>query len=73
MPKKIDENKPFVVKATVLKYETDYGSIHFKVSVEGSGFVGSGDSISIGMAFETAYSDLMNKVSVAIFQETDNP
>jgi hypothetical protein len=61
----------YVVKTTVERMPPERFSTYQKycVTVEGSGFTGTGTEISLSEAFKTAYEDLMVKVSEAIFTE----
>lgn len=62
--------KPFTVKTTILKGKSTYGTYdEYTVTVEGSGFSGTAKSMKMSLAFEEAYTKLMDKVSEAIFQE----
>lgn len=70
--KKTEEEQPksFTVKTTVTKTRSRYDTFdEYKIMVEGSGFVGEAQEMSLSSAFEKAYNDLMSKVSVAIFQD----
>lgn len=70
--KKTEQNSPkgFTVKTTVIKTRSTYDTYdEYKVTVEGSGFSGEAQSMTLSGAFEKAYDDLMSKVSEAIFQE----
>lgn len=60
----------YSIKTTVTKGKTKFGNYdEYTVVTEGSGFTGEATDMSLGTAFEDSYTDLMAKVSEAIFKD----
>ena len=57
-------SQKYFLKATV---EHRKGTERIFVELEGSGYTGKGDGYGVSSAFESAYNDLMAKLSTDIF------